>query len=132
MTISQREIRRQQDKALSDFVSAVFDDDGNPSPSDDMENTLRALVRKFGFDLIQFEDRQLRDDSSLKAITRAIRKLKRMEQRITIKSISRIVRMNYTRCRDLMVTYGLYDVEARKVVNYFDDWKELGRMPLED
>jgi adenine-specific DNA methylase len=113
-------IQSKQREALKNFVSFI----PNIFESDNIESMFRSLVKPFGFDIVVLEDSKMTEDAKLYAITKAIRQLKRLGKKPSIISISRIVKMNQWNCRQLMVKYGMFNVDTKEITNYFDDWKD--------
>ena len=118
-----------KEQALIDFLNKTcghYEDriSIEKNSSADWHQIFRSLVKPFGFDIVVLEDSKMTEDTKLYAITKAIRQLKRIGKKPSIISISRIVKMNQWNCRQLMVKYGMFDVDTKEISNYFDDWKD--------
>lgn len=134
MSYSKKQVLERQDRALEQFVSKIvghYDDRvsaGIKTP-EQWHDEFRSLVRPFGFEIVKLENRQQKEDDSLVAITHAIRQLNKIGKRVSIQSISKIVKMNYTRCRNLMVKYGMFDTNTKEIINILDVWHQEFDVP---
>jgi CRISPR/Cas system-associated protein Cas5 (RAMP superfamily) len=117
-----KDITYKQEQALIDFKYHLIDV-LQFIEKDDKESVFRSLIRPFGFDIVKLEDKRMTEESNLAAITKAMRQLNRLGKRLSVTSICRIARMNQRNCRQLMVKYGMFDIETKKINNYFDDWQ---------
>lgn len=120
----------KRESALIDFLNKTcgsYDDrlDVNKKSSSEWGSIFRSLVKPFGFEIVEIEDRSRKEDDSIVAITKAIRQLKRINKRLSVSSISKIVRMNRDRCRQLMVKYGMFDTDTKQIKNILDDWQDV-------
>ena len=93
--------------------------------SAEWKQIFRSLVKPFGFEIVELEDRSRKENDTIVAITKAIRQLKRINKRVSVASVSKIVRMNRMRCRQLMVKYGMFDTDTKQIKNILDDWQDM-------
>lgn len=118
-----KDIRYKQHQAISAFCQQAQQMD-TFLDKDDKEKIFRALIRPFGFDLVKLEDKKMTEESDLAAITKAMRQLNRLGKKLSISSICRIARINNRNCRQIMVKYGMFNVDTKEITNYFDDWQD--------
>lgn len=121
---------QKQEQALIDFLNKTcgsYEDrvDIDSKSISEWHSIFRSLIKPFGFEIIEIEDRSRKEDDTIVAITKAMRQLKRIGKRASVSSISKIVRMNRYRCRQLMVKYGMFDTDTKQIKNILDDWQDM-------
>ena len=119
-----------KDVALTNFLQQTCESYGNcininSKTNSEWHNIFRSLIKPFGFEIVELEDRSRKEDDTIAAIVKAIRQLNRINKRVSVASISRIVRMNRMRCRQLMVKYGMFDTDTKQIKNILDDWQDM-------
>ena len=109
-------------KAVADFVGAVVDDNGfvkNIKTSTFIKH-VDKMLREFDYTTVRCEDPTKNEHEKVSAITKAIKNLKRLGLKPTIKALAKITHTNPRQLRNIMVKYGMFNVETKQILNPFE------------
>jgi len=114
-------MEKNKKEAIAIFIDSLIDSEGfvKDLKEDYFLNKVSKMLLEFDKVTIDCFDVTRDEYEKIANITKTIRNLKRLGINPTLKNISKIVRTNPWRMRNLMVKYGMFDESTKKIVDQF-------------